>query len=128
MVAGGKFETNWLLYFVISAPSCSDSEMLIGGEFCVTCYDGEKASDDMKGWCDSYKNKELFVPTRDDLSTDLQNLIYEGCGEFGITIFKLIYSITSNGLKYHIQILILIIFLIPIIFLIIIQDIIVNFK
>ena len=54
-----------LCYFytnlVLPEYSCGNGDELIGSQFCVAIYTGSK-TDNIKDWCSSYQDKELFIP------------------------------------------------------------------
>ena len=60
-----------LLYL---APSCETGETLIGGQYCVIIFTGQKVGE-MKNWCDSYGDKDLLISDSDSTTTDMRNYL-----------------------------------------------------
>ena len=68
-----------ILRLCFSGKNCSEGETLIGDK-CIVCYTGQKVGN-VGQWCDSYGDKELFIPTSDDTNEELQMFIYMKCRE-----------------------------------------------
>ena len=55
--------------------TCKSGESLFGGQYCVAIYNGEKVGS-MERWCDSYEDKDLFIPNTADIYNELQIFLY----------------------------------------------------